>query len=525
LKQSLLLPLSLLSLAFCLLAPRAEAAVHRFAIVIGNNVGDTTDAPLRYAESDANRIYEVLRDLGGFTPVNSVLLKGESARTVEDTLIAVNERVRMALAQPDAQAVLFVYYSGHADAEALHLGQTRLSTRRLSALIGGSASTFRLLVLDACRSGSVTRRKGGRIVKASSLFTEQTLPETGAAFLTASAAHEDAQESDEIRGSFFTHALVSGLLGAADQNDDGAISLHEVYQYAYSVTLRATSRTSATQHPAFRFDFAGQGALALTRPHVFAKSRAELRFVPNVGFLVLRDGPDGPVVGEIGARDRHRTLSVKPGRYFIRGRGSDVLFEGRFEAAPGKTTLIDTRSMARTDYARLVRKGGRDSGNSHGPELGPWMRTRLSNADSVCKGGFLGYAVQLEHFSVRSRLGMCTSTFSNERIEARVNEYDLELRVARGLDVSIFSFDVGLGAGAALFMQRFETRGLAPGRDSVSPYLLLDAGAGVELGEGYVAGVGAAGETHFLRFESESEAARPMGEFAARVNGFVRKWF
>jgi len=526
LKRLIVLPLSLVCLSLCLLALRAEAKVHRFAIVIGNNAGDAKDAPLRYAESDATRVYDVLRDLGGFSPVNAVLLKGESARVAEDTLIAVNERVRMALAQPGAQAVLFVYYSGHADAEALHLGRSRLSTRRLSALVAGSAATFRLLVLDACRSGAVTRSKGGRIVKASPLFTDETVPETGLAFLTASAPHEDAQESDEIRGSFFTHALVSGLLGAADHNDDGAVSLHEVYQYAYSATLRATSRTNLPQHPAFRFDYAGQGALALTRPHAFASSRAVLEFTPGVGFLVLRDGPDGAVIGEIGSRDRNRTLSVKPGRYFVRGRGSDVLFEGRYEVPPGKRAVIDTASMARLDYARLVRKGARESGASHGPELGPWVRTRLSNAGTPCTGAFVGYALQLEHFGIRSRLGACTSEFSNERVRARVNEYDFELRLGRAFDVSALSFDVGLGGGAALFTQRFEAPGVAPGRDSLSPYVLLDAAAGFELGRGYLTGIGAAGETHFLRFESQSDTRKqPLGEFAARVNAFVRKWF
>ena len=61
--------------------------------------------------------------------------------------------------------------------------------------------------------------------------------------LAATAASEDAQESDELRGSFFTHYLVSGLLGAADEDGDGAVTLAEAYDHAYAATLRATSRT------------------------------------------------------------------------------------------------------------------------------------------------------------------------------------------------------------------------------------------------------------------------------------------
>jgi hypothetical protein len=71
------------------------------------------------------------------------------------------------------------------------------------------------------------------------------------------------------------------------------------------------------------------------------------------------------------------------------------------------------------------------------------------------------------------------------RVRAVVNEYDLELRASRTFDVAFLSLDVGLGAGAALFTQRFQTRGTAPNRDSLSPYLLLGGGASFDLGAGY----------------------------------------
>ncbi|HMI93790.1 MAG TPA: caspase family protein, partial [Polyangiales bacterium] len=306
-------------LAGCALAASqlARADVQRFAIVIGNDRGAADEQPLRYAESDARRVYDVLRDLGGFVPANMVLLSGEDARTAEDTIIAINERVRSALALPGSQAMLFVYYSGHADAEALHLGDSELPARRLTQLVHGSAATFRLMVLDACRSGALTRRKGGKIVAASPLLSEDALPGSGLAVLAASAAHEDAQESEEIRASFFTHAFVSGLMGAADQDGDGAVSLSEAYQYSYGATLRATSRTLfGTQHPTFRFDYGGQGAVILTRPEAFTAARAQLSFPADIGFLVLRDSAEGAVVGEVGAFDRRRELSLRPGRYF-----------------------------------------------------------------------------------------------------------------------------------------------------------------------------------------------------------------
>lgn len=53
--------------------------------------------------------------------------------------------------------------------------------------------------------------------------------------------------SAEIRGSWFTHALVSGLLGAADRNRDGLVVLEEAYRTPTTprCATRAAPRTRA----------------------------------------------------------------------------------------------------------------------------------------------------------------------------------------------------------------------------------------------------------------------------------------
>ena len=143
------------------LASPASAAVRRYAVVMGNNRGEADDAPLRYAENDAQRVYDVLKDLGGFEPADMVLLRGENAARAQATLIAVNERVRADIAS-GADALLFVFYSGHAGSDALHMADTRFDLGQLEQLVRGSAATFRILAVDACRSGALTRMKGGR---------------------------------------------------------------------------------------------------------------------------------------------------------------------------------------------------------------------------------------------------------------------------------------------------------------------------------------------------------------------------
>lgn len=112
----------LLLVLIWLAASSARAKVQRFAVIFGNNAGHTDDVELRYAESDAEKVHTVLRDLGGFEAINTLLLRGEDADTVRRTLVAMNDRIRTSVARGE-EALLFVYYSGHADSKALRLGR------------------------------------------------------------------------------------------------------------------------------------------------------------------------------------------------------------------------------------------------------------------------------------------------------------------------------------------------------------------------------------------------------------------
>jgi Caspase domain len=492
-------------LVVCWIWPRpARCDVQRFAVVIGNDRGDSTDVPLRYAASDASRVATVLRDVGGVAPANLVVLRNEDAATVRSTLITFNDRIRSAQASPATQTLLFVYYSGHADARALRLGGSRFPLQELTQLVRGSAATFRLLVVDACRSGAITRVKGGRIVAPFALTDERRLPGEGMVLLTASSANEDAQESDELRGSFFTQAFVSGLLGAADADNDGSVTLDEVYRHAYDATLRATSRTFAgTQHPTFHLDVRGQGALVLTEPGAADPNRAHLEFPKGVGFLVMVDDEFGAVVGEVTAGETGRRLSVRPGRYFIRSRATDALLEGSLEVSAKELRYVEPRRLKRVSYARLVRKGARESGLAHSAEAGFALRSTLPNASGPCWGAVVGYRLDLESVTLGSRFAFCTSSFENRTLSARTNEYSLAFAAEHAWDFANFSLSLGGGGGAALTTQSFATLGRAPSRHSTSPMLFAVLGLSYDLSNRIYASVDARAEAQLVRLQED----------------------
>jgi hypothetical protein len=507
---------ALTALAVLLSSTAALAEVERYAVVVGNDVGQPPAVPLRYAEMDAARMASVLQEVGGVRPENTVLLQGKDADTVRRALIAVNERVRTS----GRSTVLLVYYSGHADSGALHLGNSRLELGELEQLVRGSAAAFRLLVLDACRSGALTRVKGGTPIPPFEIQLGERVAGEGAVFLTSSSASEDSQESDELKGSFFTHALLSGLLGAADENGDGRVTLDEAYRYAYETTLRASSRTLAgTQHPTFQYDLRGAGDLVLATLDAHSPTRAWLELPPGKSWLLFQEDADGAVVGEVASADRVRRLSLRAGKYFLRGRGSDVLLEGTVAVAPGTTVTVDESKLQRTAYARLVRKGEGSRDSVVSLEAEARFRTSLITDAGLCPGVAVGLAIALRPITLVPRVGWCRTGYTSEGLQATTDQFDVELQASHVWDLAPVSIELGLTVGAALLNQSFKTTGTAPPRTTAALQLTPAVAVSRDLGGRTYIYLALAGATYLYKNEATATETTSFGpSFAVRVS-------
>lgn len=508
----LMLPVVLLLLALAGPAP-ALADIARYAVVIGHNRGDRGDLPLRYAEDDARRVADVLAELGGFRADRVVVLRGPTPDAVQAALIDLNDRIRTR-GEP---ALLVVFYSGHADARALHLGDGRLPLERLEQLVRGSAASFRLLIVDACRSGALTRVKGGAPVAAPAIRLAGRLPSDGVVFWTSSSANEDAQESDELRGSFFTHYLVSGLLGAADANNDGAVSLSEAYSHAYAATLRASSRTLAgLQHATYREETHGMSDITLT--WLAAGSRGLAAFPAGHDYLIMQGDRDGQVVAEVGARDAQRRISLRAGAYFVRARAATHLLEGRLAVRAGQLTTVDESTLDRVEYARLVRKGGGLRRRADRLELGYSVRAPLWSDASACQGVALGWAMDLPAHSLAARLAACRGGTSNRYLDATHDQLAAEVRLTRAWDLRAVTLGAGLLGGAAVLSQRFESASAAPRRDSLAGTLGVTVFATRDLSRRVYFTAELDGATWLFREESASGETSLRATFAPRLS-------
>lgn len=347
-----------LALVTLLLVPLAAtaadaASIRRVALVVGTNDGGEGRTRLRYAESDATVVLDVLERLGGVAPADAHLVLSPTL----DALVAEFDRMKASVAKgPGARRVeFFFYFSGHSDEDGLLLGNERYTYQALRERLDSLSVDVRIAVLDSCASGAMTRRKGGSFQPPFMVDDQSTVK--GHAFLTASADDEAAQESDRLGASFFTHYLVSGLRGAADVTGDGRVTLNEAYQFAFNETLARTERTQhGAQHPAYDFQLSGTGDLVMTD---LRTSAASLRIAAEVeGRVYVRDAR-GRLAAELGKHsDRDVDLALAPGDYVITVASEGQVYGARLRLDDGRRTDLTRLLLVNVPTERTVARGG-----------------------------------------------------------------------------------------------------------------------------------------------------------------------
>ena len=289
------------------------AVIERYALIVGANDGGNDRITLRYADDDALAMAAVLEDLGGVSPRQRILLLDPDLRDLSDGLGRLSSMVTEG--KRNGQRVeVFFYYSGHSDESGLLLYGRTFRYLDLKRQIKALDADVRVVILDSCSSGAMTRTKGGK--RKAPFLSDSSVKLKGHAILTSSAEDEAAQESDKIGGSFFTHYLVSGMRGAADASRDRRVTINEAYHYAYTETLGRTQTTqSGAQHATYDIELAGTGDLVLTE---LRETFSVLHFAePLEGRFYVRDSKDR-LISEINKEaGKVVDLGVEPGEYRI----------------------------------------------------------------------------------------------------------------------------------------------------------------------------------------------------------------
>lgn len=308
-----------------------EPALRRFGLFIGANDGGQSRVTLRWAISDAQRVADVMTEIGGVLRQDAYVLTDPTGQDLELQFAHLREKIRSAA--DDVRRTEFVlYYSGHSDESGVMLGEDHVSYVELRRAIDDVGADVNIAILDSCASGAFTRLKGGAFVQP--FLVDESSDVSGHAFLTSSSEDEASQESDQLGSSFFTHYLVSGLRGAADLSDDQLVTLDEVYLYAREETLTRTASTFAgPQHASFDFQLNGTGSLILTNLTVVD---AALEFDESIGGRLYITRATGGLVAEVlKSPADHLTMALPSGSYVVTLEGDERNYEHRVDLLVG----------------------------------------------------------------------------------------------------------------------------------------------------------------------------------------------
>jgi uncharacterized caspase-like protein len=247
--------------------PSFATYVDRWAIVVGISKYKHESLNLKYADRDAEALYELLLTPsgGGFEKDHVVKLLNEEATTAN-----ITRALRSFLKKPAKEDIVLIYFACHGapdvdrpgivyilthDVDPTDISGTALPMREVDLSLKENLLAERVIILaDTCHSAAIGGGIGRRDASNNSAIVNSYLREVGKsrggiALLTSAEAHEvsfeDAKWGDGH--GVFTHYLLEGMKGAADCNPrNGVVTVGELFEYVRENVQRATNNQ---QHP------------------------------------------------------------------------------------------------------------------------------------------------------------------------------------------------------------------------------------------------------------------------------------
>jgi uncharacterized caspase-like protein len=318
--------------------------MRKLALLIGNHEFDAPLPPLRTAVGDIAALTTVLCDaaIGGFDEVTPV---------VDAPSPMIRREIARFLARRGHDDLLLLYFSGHGlldergalylavkDTEPDFLSATAIPAAFVTGEMDQCHSRRQILILDCCYSGAFERG-----VKGSSAIPATTFEGNGigrvvlTATNSAQLAWEETSPSDTAQTSVFTRHLIEGLeSGAADLDDDGEVTVDELYEYVYRRVVNENPRQTPS-----KWSYKQQGEIVLARRRGWTRPPAELP-------ADLRHALDSPLAGV-------REGAVRELARFLRGNDPDLAETARQAAQQALDDDSRKVSLAAEEVLRAVR--------------------------------------------------------------------------------------------------------------------------------------------------------------------------
>jgi hypothetical protein len=232
----------------------------------------------RYSESgslsccvqDAESLAEILSnsEYGANDKKNIRLMTDKSEELEKPTRTnIINNILSLSKTAQPTDTILF-FFAGHGmeiDGEGFVLpsdfrqeagAKGGISFKEIKDELTGSKAGFKVLLFDACHSGSVKgRAETGKMTDG---FYRSLFPAPkGFAVVSSCSQQEYSYEWAEKGHGVFSYYLLQGLEGNADENHDGFVDLSELHHYLTPLVQNWAFQNSKVQTPVIEANFSG----------------------------------------------------------------------------------------------------------------------------------------------------------------------------------------------------------------------------------------------------------------------------
>ncbi len=228
--------------------PSSTPEVRRYVLIVGHNGADSEEqTPLKYADDDAARFYELLSKVTDETRL-FVTFDSKSQRTFQHlvkkarppTLDSLRRSAAQVLEKVERDAALgvaseiYFIYAGHGDVQKgegyLVMQDGRLTRSEFERmLLDRSKARVTHVIVDACKSYFFAsgRGPGGERVPYARAFAP-TGRRSRVGYVLSTSDEAETHEWSTLSGGIFSHEVRSALLGAADADESGAVDYQEL---------------------------------------------------------------------------------------------------------------------------------------------------------------------------------------------------------------------------------------------------------------------------------------------------------
>ena len=232
----------------------SEAPPRVWAVVVGVASYEHMRA-LKYTDDDAYRMFAFLKSPeGGALPDNQVrILIDEDA-----TEARIKQTMKDVFSQAGENDLVMMYFSGHGlkgaflpiDYDGFN---KKLEHKEINEILLQCPAKYKVVIADACHSGSLLAARSASVGSVIDTYYQSLAQaEPGTALILSSKSAETSLESSGLRQGVFSHFLIRGLKGEADDDGNEVVDIAELFDFIYD---NVRSYTNLAQTPVIKGDY------------------------------------------------------------------------------------------------------------------------------------------------------------------------------------------------------------------------------------------------------------------------------